>query len=127
MGESRSLVFDDIPLPSQRRREGIFNFSEPGKSTAYAILFALLLGQFAAHRFYLRKLGSAIVINCLNITAVLILIPLLLGLEGRDLITSLTTGEWIGFGVAIGMAMIANIWVFVDLIVLIVLLVRESF
>ncbi|EEA93950.1 NINE protein [Pseudovibrio sp. JE062] len=120
-------MFDDIPLPSQKRREGIFNFSEPGKSTAYAILFGLLLGQFAAHRFYLRKLGSAVVINCLNITAVLILIPLLLGLEGRDLITSLTTGEWIGFGIAIGMAMIANIWVFVDLIVLIVLLVRESF
>ncbi|KZL00846.1 hypothetical protein PsAD5_01029 [Pseudovibrio sp. Ad5] len=116
-------MFDDIPLPSQRRREGIFNFSEPGKLTAYAVL----LGQFAAHRFYLRKLGSAVVINCLNITAVLILIPLLMGLDGHNLIADLTTGEWVGFGVAIGMAMIANIWVFIDLIVLIVLLIRESF
>lgn len=125
--ESGSLVFNDISMPSQRQREGIFSFSEPGKSTAYAILFALLLGQFAAHRFYLRKRSSAAAITCLNIAAVLILIPLLLGIESLEFLSNMSTGELLGIGLALIMILIANIWVFVDLILLIVQFGRERF
>ncbi|SDR27761.1 NINE protein [Pseudovibrio sp. Tun.PSC04-5.I4] len=120
-------MFDDIPLPSRKMRDGVFNLTAPGKSTAYAILFALLFGGIAGHRFYLRKLGTAVAINLLNIVGVLILIPLFLDGGEEELLTALTTGQMIGLFLAIAMMAIAGFWVFVDLIVLFVVLIRESF
>lgn len=120
-------MFDDIPLPSRRRREGLFDLTAPDKSTAYAILFALLLGGFAAHRFYLRKLGSAVAINLLNIVGALILLPILLEVGEEQLLTELSSGQLVAFGIAIVMMTVANLWVIIDFIVLFVVLIRESF
>lgn len=118
-------MFDDIPLPSRKANQGVFNFDSEWKSMGLALVLALLLGGIAAHRFYLGKWISALVIIGLYLAGAVIAYPLVVELKqgaGSDL---LSTGQRIWFFFAMAPGFVAGLWVLIDLFLLIYLFFRN--
>lgn len=118
-------MFDDIPLPSRKANQGLFNFDSEWKSMGLALTLAFFLGGIAAHRFYLGKWISALVINGLYLVSAVIYFLLVDDLNLDAGFDAISTGQLIGIVFATLPAITAGLWVFIDLLLLIYLFFRN--
>jgi len=75
------------------------------KSRLAATLLAFFIGQFGAHRFYLRKMGTAIIMLILWIVGFLGWLPLIY-----------PAFSLVGMGIGLTCLIAVSIWAFVDFI-----------